>query len=130
MQDSLATQILELEKRLLDPQVRGSRTEIDLLLAEEFVEFGGSGTVYHKKDCAGGMPPVRIDISDFQARALGPGLALVTYRATNHEPSRPDLKHTLRCSIWRRNGGRWQMVFHQGTPTADGGSSRPSGKGT
>ncbi len=118
MQDSLATQLLELEKRLLDPQVRGSPTDIDLLLTEEFVEFGSSGTVYRKKDCAGGIPPVRIDISHFEVRLLAPGLALVTYRATNHKPLHPGLKHTLRSSIWKLNGGQWQMVFHQGTPTA------------
>jgi hypothetical protein len=121
MHESLSTLLRDLEVRLLDPDVRRSAAEIDCLLADEFVEFGSSGRVYRKKDCAGGMPPARIGISDFQARLLGPGLALVTYRAVNHEPSRPELKHTLRSSIWRLKGGQWQMVFHQGTPTADPG---------
>ena len=118
MHESLSTLLRDLEIRLLDPDVRRSPAEIDRLLADEFIEFGSSGRVYCKKDCAGGMPPLRIDISQFHAQLMAPGLALVTYRAVNYEPSRPHLRHTLRSSIWKLNGGQWQMVFHQGTPAA------------
>jgi hypothetical protein len=40
---------------------------------------------------------------------------LVTYfsRTTDEAGSRA----ALRSSIWKRDGDRWQMLFHQGTPT-------------
>jgi hypothetical protein len=123
MPEDLSTLLRELENKLLDPTVRQSPAELGRLLADEFVEFGSSGNVYHKQDCVGGIPPVRIDVSDFQARLLAPGLALVTYRAFNHEPSRPHLAHTLRSSIWKLIGGQWQMIFHQGTSAAPPGDA-------
>jgi len=123
MQEDLSTLLRELENKLLDPTVRQSPAELGRLLADEFVEFGSSGNVYRKKDCASGIPTVRVDISDFQAKLLAPGLALVTYRAFNHEPSRPHLAYTLRSSIWKLSGGQWRMIFHQGTPAAPPGDT-------
>ncbi|MDA8222944.1 MAG: hypothetical protein M0Z35_14890 [Desulfitobacterium hafniense] len=42
MESSLYKQIYDLEDRLLQPEIRGSREEISLLLADDFVEFGVS----------------------------------------------------------------------------------------
>jgi ribonuclease HI len=41
-------------------------------------------------------------------------VALVTYRVERVE----DGSTTLRSSIWAREGDRWRMRFHQGTPAA------------
>jgi hypothetical protein len=51
------------------------------------------------------MPEVR----DFQIQLLSPDVVLVTYRS-----GRGDL-FDLRSSIWRLSGGKWRMIFHQGT---------------
>ena len=53
-----------------------------------------------------------VAVSDFAARRLAPSVVLLTYRAT------ADGVATLRSSIWRRAGDCWQMMFHQGTPSA------------
>jgi ribonuclease HI len=37
---------------------------------------------------------------------------LATYRATSGQ------RTSLRSSLWRRDGGTWQLVFHQGTLAA------------
>lgn len=39
-----------LEERLLQPEVRRSARDLDELLADEFVEFGGSGRVFGKRE--------------------------------------------------------------------------------
>jgi bifunctional enzyme CysN/CysC len=117
-QDSLTTVLLGLENQLLDPQVRQSPTDIGRLLADEFVEFASSGAVYDKQQCLPGLAASRRSISNFAARLLAPGVALTTYRMVNHDESRPEMKHTLRSSIWKLLEDRWQMVFHQGTPAA------------
>ena len=101
-----------LEMRLLDPRVRGSPDLLEDLLAADFVEFGSSGRVYDKPMV---VEALRQDpgfdgprtISDFSARPLSNSIVLVTYRISE--------TGTLRSSIWRRDGERWSMVFHQGT---------------
>jgi hypothetical protein len=44
---------------------------------------------------------------------LAPDVVLATYRVVDETRK----QHTLRSSIWKLKDGRWQMVFHQGTPT-------------
>lgn len=43
--------IYELELSLLKPETRRSPTQLNQLIADDFVEFGSSGNIYHKKDC-------------------------------------------------------------------------------
>ena len=56
-------------------------------------------------------------ISDFKALSLARETVLVTYRITRqalpHEPQ----NQSLRSSIWQRIDRRWQLVFHQATPS-------------
>ncbi|HUW84615.1 MAG TPA: DUF4440 domain-containing protein [Phycisphaerae bacterium] len=120
-QSSLEEQLRVLEERLLQPEVRRSAEALGDLLADEFVEFGSSGRVFSKQDAVEGLPhapTVRITLSDFKATLLAPGVALATYRAVKHDEPKAEMKHSLRSSIWKLLDGRWQVVFHQGTPTA------------
>ena len=118
MQDSLTTMLYELEDRLLQPEVRQSTVDIDSLLAEDFVEFGSSGTICRKQQCIGGMPQIRASMLHFKAELLAPGVALTTYRVFKHDEPRPHMKYSLRSSIWKFKDDRWQLFFHQGTPTS------------
>jgi hypothetical protein len=103
----------KLETSLHRRSVRNSPFAVAALLDDDFVEFGKSGRVYDKRrtiellrdDDSDFMPEVR----DFQIRLLSADVVLVTYRS-----GRGDL-FDLRSSIWRLSGGKWRMVFHQGT---------------
>ena len=104
----------ELELSLHRAEIRSSRERAAQLLADDFVEFGRSGTVYDKNllldllaQERGASPPP--PVADFAVRFLAPTVALVTYRTL--APKR----ETLRSSIWRLEGSRWCMTFHQGT---------------
>jgi hypothetical protein len=103
----------DLEERLLLPSVRASPDEVATLLADEFIEFGSSGRIYHKQQIIlllqqeQGGP--QCTLADFSARRLAADVVLVTYRVVE--------SRTIRSSIWRSTNGRWQMVFHQGTRT-------------
>jgi hypothetical protein len=108
-----------LEERLLDPAVRSSGSDLGDLIADDFVEFGGSGRVYDKQQVVEAIrsePPARRTIEDFAARSLAPGVVLVTYRARREDPGGQPAAASLRSSIWTWRDGRWQVVFHQGTP--------------
>jgi hypothetical protein len=110
----LERELYDLELKLMRPARRAVRTEIEELLAEDFMEFGSSGVVYDREAmiaALAGEPSGAWSIADFKARALTRDAALVTYVAMMAGG-----KSSIRCSVWRREGDRWKMAFHQGTP--------------
>ncbi|MFZ0625763.1 MAG: DUF4440 domain-containing protein [Acidimicrobiia bacterium] len=111
--NGMRNELLELERRLLDPEVRHSLISVDRLLHPDFVEFGSGGRVYDKEMMVAMMTretPAPVMIRDFGARILAEGVALVTYRTVGSEG-----REARRSSVWVREHGRWQLVFHQGT---------------
>jgi len=116
---ALKDKLCALEKSVLEPAVRSSPDELDQLLADEFVEFGSSGRVFNKQQVVAALQTesgAHWSLTDFRARLLGPGVALVTYRSVQQAEQNAS-RHSLRSSIWILQAGRWQMSFHQGTPT-------------
>jgi hypothetical protein len=110
----------KLERSLMEPGVRSSPEALAALLAEEFIEFGASGTIYDKRqaiDAAAHSDDHAISLHDFTAQALAPNVALVTYRATTRSAAGQE-RYSLRSSIWKMTDAGWKLVFHQGTPTA------------
>jgi hypothetical protein len=107
-----------LEASLLTNTVRKDRVRLDELLAAEFREFGRSGTVYTKANVLSFLAEeeeIRVTMKEFACEGIGEGVALVTYRSERTE-SNGDTMSALRSSLWVWRDGRWQMVFHQGTP--------------
>jgi len=97
--------LYQLELSLLTSEIRKSPKVLNLLLAEEFSEFGSLGKIYNKQTIITTLPledVIKGTIKDFNVTELSKEVMLVTYRA-------------LRSSIWRNNADRWQMIFHQGT---------------
>lgn len=106
--------LLELEQRLLSQDIRQNATEISRLIADDFVEFGASGSTWTKADVVDRLPDepfIQRTISQFAVRPLSEHIALVTYQC--HAAA----STSLRSSIWRKQKEQWQMIFHQGTPT-------------
>jgi hypothetical protein len=111
---SLKEHLYQLEKRLLEPKVRLNPSELEKLLADGFFEFGSSGNVWYKDDFVeAGLGVRKMTLYDFDIHPLSEDVVLTTYRVKD-ETRR---QHTLRSSIWKFIDGRWQMFFHQGTPT-------------
>ena len=113
-------ELLDLEKSLLDPALRTSPEYLEDVLSEGYVEFGASGRVYDRQQAIAAVTATTIDpctITGFTTRCLDPDIALVNYRLIR-QPSGGEPIHTLRHSIWKRIGGHWKILFHQGTPVA------------
>jgi hypothetical protein len=102
---STSEQLLELEKKLLDPVLRRTPQILAPMLTDDFVEFGSSGRAY----------PGRLIIEEFRVREVSPTAALVTYRARAESADHKTEKYSLRSSLWVRRGDDWLMAFHQGT---------------
>src|SRR5262249_43482815 len=111
-----------LEEELFKQSVRGSPEVVGNLLADSFVEFGRSGAIYAKEEAVRSLAAESsesqemLTARDFVLRPLADDVVLLTYRSFRLVQGKEDC-HTLRSSIWKFINGRWQMVFHQGTPT-------------
>ena len=115
--------IRRLEERLLTPAVRAAPEELAGLLADDFLEFGGSGRVFDRQEVIAALPlqpKEQFALTEFQVRLVAPTIALAMYRVVRSGKQQGAPQDSLRSSIWRCSAGRWQMVFHQGTPTARG----------
>jgi hypothetical protein len=113
----LERHIYDLENELLKPDVRRSADRIGELLADGFFEFGSSGRIYDYT--AGDVfddNGAAYKMEDFKANMLSHKCVLATYKAIKIDPGGNVTSVTLRSSIWKRRGGAWKMVFHQGTP--------------
>ena len=103
-------EVIALEQRLLDPDVRRDPAALSALLHEDFCEFGATGRIHDRAGVidalvAGGG--VSANALDFRAVGLSPDVVLLTYRTDS--PS-------LRTSIWSRGAdGAWRLLHHHGT---------------
>jgi hypothetical protein len=112
---SLTEQLRDLEGRLARREVQ-SREELLGLLAEGFREHGASGRAYSRADVLASYElgrPKELELANFGVVRIGPDAALATYHSRE-----TDGRQSHRVSVWVRNDGRWQMLFHQGTMTS------------
>src|SRR5215469_10199830 len=119
---SLSQQLLEYEKKLLDPALRRVPERVASFLADDFVEFGSCGRIYDRKPVLfllSRQIPAQLTIEDFRAVELASGAALVTYRARAQSQQGKYGKYSLRSSTWVQQVGVWKMIFHQGTMIAE-----------
>jgi hypothetical protein len=96
-------------------------------LAADFFEFGRSGIVWNRQQTIEALaqePLMERSMRDFTTRLLSESVVLVTYRSVLRDPVSSKEWHTLRSSVWKLIDGRWQIIFHQGTPT----QSRPANR--
>lgn len=121
-ENSLKDYILQLEEKLLQPDLRKSSNEIAQLLAEDFMEIGSSGQAYNKQQVIDALQNESIDkmsIGRFEIFHLSENIILATYRATKRNAANGQEAYSLRSSIWKLFGDKWKMVFHQGTQTTN-----------
>jgi hypothetical protein len=107
--------VIELEIALLSDEVRRSRALLEELLDPEFCEIGASGRMRTRPEVLdeilADQPGVRspIQTAEMEASAVGEDLILVRYVSDSNG------RRARRSSLWRRAGGSWRVVFHQGT---------------
>lgn len=116
--NELHQKIYELETSLLTPEVRSSFEQLDVLLADDFVEFGSSGLIYTKQSVLERLPKntdaVVYTVSDFTTKLLSENIVMANFK-TERIINDAEKITSLRTSLWRNDGDQWQMFFHQGT---------------
>lgn len=86
------------------------------IAAPTFWEVGASGRRYsrdHVLDVlrarAADPAPEDLHADDFHVAPAGPDHYLLTYTLRQGD------RVTRRLTVWRRSGGQWQAIYHQGT---------------
>lgn len=118
---SLFNHLIDTERQLLDPEVRQSEHELDILLDDEFIEISANGTTFNKYQVLTLLPTEVVPQfynQHFKGRMLSESVAQLSYQAAYRRSARSEFNYSLRMSLWRKHGEQWQIVFHQGTPCA------------
>ena len=120
--DEAVAEVIALERALLTREVRSSAMALDELLDPEFTETGASGRRWTRAEILAELPdeaeagarpgspgPHRIADHAMAGRRLAADVVMLTFE-TDH-----DGRRARRVSLWRRSGGRWRVLYHQGT---------------
>ncbi len=114
--DRSTERLVELEWSLWSSGPRSDVGYLDRVLAEDFLEFGRSGRTYDRASIMADTPvEIDADLDDLSVRLLSQDVALVTYRSILRHRTAAQVSN--RASVWRHDGDRWRLEFHQGTPT-------------
>lgn len=123
MYQTIKELLIQFEKELLEPEVRGSKERLDVLIADEFVEYASSGKVYSKKDVLEALPSVEnrketdYKMINPSVRMLSDEIGLVLYQVKKRNLE-GEIVLSNRSSVWKKGEDGWKMVFHQGTVSA------------
>lgn len=117
--EELKNTIYDLETSLLKPEVRSSFDQLNILLADDFKEFGSSGLVYTKQNVLERLPSntdkVVYVVNDFEIKNLSEEVVMAHFK-TDRVINDTEKVSSLRTSLWRKEAKGWRMFFHQGTP--------------
>ncbi len=130
VQREIQIEIRALEERLANPAPETSREAFAPIFADGFREFGSSGRVFDEDMVLTALDGVTrkgsrgpITLEGFRVERVATNVVLATYLA--RVPAGPGWKPpSLRSSLWCKRDGRWQILFHQGTPTPAEGPAR------
>jgi hypothetical protein len=117
MKGRLVDQIKQLELKLLHTDMKATPSLLDTLLAQEFEEIGSNGHVSTRQEVVDWLlnkdPNDRWSLTDFRVKELSPDFVLAIYHARKISDHDGASKGSIRSSIWKYDGHRWKMVFHQ-----------------
>lgn len=104
-------QVTAREQVLLGDMMRSDPPSAAALLHPAFTEVGASGRTYDREEILDALAPLQgVEASDFVADELAAGVILLRYVTTSPGGT------VERSSIWLREGDRWLLRHHQGTP--------------
>jgi len=111
-----------LEISLHQYEVRSDVEQLKKLLHPEFREIGYSGRTFDRQASLSdvsqeGKPNYQVWSQEYEFISLSGELVQLFYHQARLDPSGQLARFAKRTSIWQRTGERWQLRFHQGTPT-------------
>ena len=107
-----AEQVIALERSLLTDEVLGDPAAVAALLHPQWSEVGRSGRLWTREELLDEIGPLEEEASldVISCMPVAPDTMLLLWRSVTDSGS------TLRSSLWVRERGHWQQLYHQGTP--------------
>ncbi|MEM5474703.1 nuclear transport factor 2 family protein [Pacificibacter sp. AS14] len=111
--------LITLEEALWRAETRFDPVLMDQTFSSDFVEFGRSGRRYERAEMLfdpDQKAEIRalLPLPDYSVELVAADVALATY--TSEVRYGDEIQVGRRSSLWVKNGGCWQLRFHQGTP--------------
>ena len=115
--------ILNYEKMLQNPS-DSSIEELSALIDDNFYEIGQSGKTWNKgkvieyfnQQRSSTKKPCVVTMEDENFVTVDKYVVLITYTFKQTDTSSNFSRSSRRSSLWKKQGERWVMLFHQGTP--------------
>ena len=110
---------MALEETLWLAETRFDPVLMDQTFSPDFVEFGRSGRRYERAEMLFD-PDTQVEINvllplpDYSVELIAADVALATYKSEVRYGD--EIEVGRRASLWVKDGARWQLRFHQGTP--------------
>jgi hypothetical protein len=121
--DAICAHLRACEEALLDPAVRRDPARVSALLADDFFEFGSSGSVWTRQQIFELLATQKyqpVSMQNFECNWIAQGVVLTTYRTARTDPEAGGHAESIRSSLWVHESGVWRMRFHQGTRASQG----------
>lgn len=121
--DKIKHEIMRYESMLHHPN-DFTMAAVSCLLDESFSETGQSGKVWNKAQIINHFYALQPDYAennnivmlDWRFKRVSDEIILLIYTMRKTNLSTKSSTYSLRSSLWKKQSGRWVMVFHQGTP--------------
>ena len=115
--------ILNYEKMLQNPK-DFSIEELRALIDDNFYEIGQSGKTWKKlqvieyfnQQRSSTKNPCVATMENESFVAVDKSVVLITYTFKQTDTSSNFTRSSRRSSLWKKQGEKWVMLFHQGTP--------------
>lgn len=121
---SLEEELFRKEKEIVAAAMRGDFLAVAALLADGFLEIGGSGRVYSKTEVLDALQEARIldcAFTEFKGLHISTDCVIITYMTNmkRRQQGQEFIQRAHRSSTWIRRDGTWRIIFHQATPLPD-----------
>jgi hypothetical protein len=113
-------ELISKEEQLFDNSIRNDANKIAELIHDNAIEITASGeqSRYQNGDLFGNVDGISyIDSNTVQLIHLSDDCKLLVYIAA--KVNKNVRSKTNNSSIWKKNDGKWKIVFHQGTAHID-----------
>ena len=118
-QDTLMDELIACETAVWEALVAGDAAADAAALSADFLGVypdGFAGKDSHISQLSDGPTVARYRLSDMRVLPLGPGHALLAYRAAYRRIGCDRQEEMFVSSIWQRHTDGWMNIFSQDTP--------------
>lgn len=119
LDDKMKSQIIENEKILQNPK-QISPNLVDRLLADDYIEIGQSGRIWHKSQILDyfnrHQNRWQMEMMDEEFKQISDEVILLTYKLKKVNNEDSTVSCSSRSSLWKITINECTLIFHQGTP--------------